>query len=715
MAKKITESSSEGILKNHNQQYIDVWIPGLLLTAIVLFAVFLRFEDFYSWEKKSPFFQYRGEWQMANFDSYYYLQIAKEIQEGTYDKLQENRRVPNGMQAPAIPPLISVLTSLISSITKVPIATVALFLPIFSASLLAPLMFVFCLKLHFNKIAALTTALFSVISLTYVTRTRIGVFDTDCLNVVFVLLNSYLFFRFAEIKNKHRYVYLGLGFLNSFLFIIWWNTAPSVVVLSGVVPLSAAIIFFYTTKKRLKYGILSLIILLCALLIGDEVMAYVRLILGKTNNAFPNNLSVAELDAAGLDTFIKKTSNNKFISISMLVGIVALCWKMRLKALFLTIPVLLGIIAPFFAGNRFILFSAPILAMGMGYCIQILFNLKKRIKPSLAVIITMLIAVIGIVANYKTITDGHEKPSAFENTHLLNALDKYTPKDANIWTDWDMGYQIQHYLNRGTYADGEFSDGEFYYYVSFPLAAENPEVSANFMRFYNKRGKEGMTTLYDTFSGVEQTFEFLKTVLAYSPSAAEEWLQTQQQKGMLPEAPDLTGTEEWISFLFPEQSEDIYLFIHYKMTQTAAWFKQGNSDLKTGLTKGLPLFLTFEALNEQGSQIKNNQISLNTKTGTAKYFNQPRYFQSLSTFNGVETVKKTFPKPRRMYAGKDDRFIFQWNKKKRFGAAMSKEMANTTLVKLYLLQEKSRHFEPVFINTPKYQIWKITGNAYETE
>ncbi|MBC6399998.1 MAG: hypothetical protein GDA51_05500 [Ekhidna sp.] len=46
---------------------------------------------------------------------------------------------------------------------------------------------------------------------------------------------------------------------------------------------------------------------------------------------------------------------------------------------------------------------------------------------------------------------------------------------------------------------------------------------------------------------------------------------------------------------------------------------------------------------------------------------------------------------------------------------MSKEMANTTLVKLYLLQEKSRHFEPVPINTPAYQIRKITGNAYETE
>ncbi|MDE0472407.1 MAG: hypothetical protein OXH57_10740, partial [Ekhidna sp.] len=326
-----------------------------------------------------------------------------------------------------------------------------------------------------------------------------------------------------------------------------------------------------------------------------------------------------------------------------------------------------------------------------------------------------LLAVIGIAGSYKTITGKHEKPAAFENVALLNALDKYTPKGANIWTDWDLGYQIQYYLNRGTYADGEFSDGEFYYYLSFPLASDNLRVAANFMRFYNTHGKEGMNTLYQAFSGVERAFEFLKIVLSSRPSEAKAWLQTQQRDGTLPETASLNSAEEWTAYLFPRQSDDIYLFIHYKMTQTAAWFKQGNSDLKTGLTKGLPLFLTFNALNERGGQIKNNQISLNTKTGMANYFNQPRYFQSLSTFDGVKTLEKTFPKPGRMYGKKDDRFAFQWDKTNGFGAAMSKEMANTTLVKLYLLQEKSPHFEPVLINTPAYQIWKVTGNAYEIE
>ncbi|MDE0471881.1 MAG: hypothetical protein OXH57_08065, partial [Ekhidna sp.] len=375
------------MLENDNQKY-NLWLSGLLLSAIVSFAVFLRCEDFAVWKRNKAIFQYRGEFQMANFDSYYYLQIAKEIQEGTYDNLQENRRVPDGMQAPAIPPLMSLLAASISSITNIPLATVAIFLPVFLASFLAPLMFFFCRKLHFGTVAALTTALFSVISLTYVSRTRIGVFDTDCLNVVLLLLNSYLFFRFAEIKNNHRYVYLGLGFLNSFLFMMWWNTATSVVILSGIIPLSAAAIFFYPTKRKFfKYGILSLIILLCGYLAGDEVVSYVNLVLGRSSSSFPDNMSVAELEAIGINSFIKRTSDNKFIFIVTLVGMVPLYWKMRLKALFFAIPAALAV-APFFAGNRFILFSAPILAMGIGYAVQMLFNFRKWIKPSVAVIIT---------------------------------------------------------------------------------------------------------------------------------------------------------------------------------------------------------------------------------------------------------------------------------------------------------------------------------------
>ena len=81
--------------------------------------------------------------------------------------------------------------------------------------------------------------------------------------------------------------------------------------------------------------------------------------------------------------------------------------------------------------------------------------------------------------------------------------------------------------------------------------------------------------------------------------------------------------------------------------------------------------------------------------------------------DGDTIERKSFRMPKQLNSGREDtRFVFQWNKPKGFGAAMSKEMANTTLAKLYLLEVKSPHFKPVMTNTPQFQIWKVTGNAY---
>ncbi|MDT7831665.1 STT3 domain-containing protein [Flavobacteriaceae bacterium S356] len=715
MAKKNTNVTTENALPKENSINI-LWLSRLGLGLIILFAIFLRYEDFSVWKKNKTAFQFQGEYQMGNFDSYYYLEIAKEVQNGDYDNLQEKSRVPNGKEVPIIPPLLSVLAASISSIMNTPIATVAIFLPIFLASLLAPLVFFFCRRLNFNRVASLTAAVFSIISLTYVVRTRIGVFDTDCMNVIFVLLNSYLFYQFAMLETKKRYTYLILGILSSFLFYTWWNTATSVVVLSAIVPLAVALVFFYKTRKvLLKYSVLALIILVGIYFTGDQIASYFTLLSGTTTTVFPNNMSVAELDATSFTYFIEQTSNSTFLFISMLIGIVALCWKLKLRALFLSIPLLLAI-APLFAGNRFMLFSAPILAIGIGYCIQILYNLHKRVPIKVTYGLTLLVLIIGISSTYKKITHNFVKPAAADNVHLLSALDNFTPTDANIWTEWDLGYQIQYYLDRGTYADGEFSDGELYFYNAFPFAANNLAVSANFIRFYNKHGIKGMKTLYTTFSGVENTFNILNSLFALDPADAEKWLIAKQQQGTSLTSDKLKTPQQWIAFLFPKDAKDVYLFIHYKMTQTAAWFKQGNSDLKTGKTKGLPLFLTFNALKEQGNLIKNHQSSVDQTTGIMKYFNQKRYFRSLATFTGDTIKRRSFAMPRELNnGGKDNRFVFQWDQRVGFGAAMSKEMAQTTLARLYLLQEKSPHFKPVMLNTPQYQIWKVTGNAYDID
>ncbi|UOY05339.1 dolichyl-diphosphooligosaccharide--protein glycosyltransferase subunit STT3 [Muricauda sp. SCSIO 64092] len=699
-----------GVPREKKLQKIGTWIG---LFAIVLFAMYLRYEDFSVWQKHKTAFQYRGEYQMANFDSYYYLQLAKDVQEGVYDGFDEKRHVPEGVERPYIPPLLALLTVTISSLTAIPLTTVAIFMPVVLSSLMAVVLFFLCRGLRLNRISALSAALFSIISLTYVVRTRIGVFDTDCLNVVFLVLNSYLFLQFGQLEDYRRYRFLAFGFVCTVLYFLWWDTANSVVLLSALVPLSVALLFFYKTKKPfVKYGFLAMAILLGLYVTKDQVFSLFELLLGTTTD-FPNNLGISELDKVSLDGFIEKTTDNRFVFFLMLAGFVLMIWKLRVKTLFLAMPILLAVL-PFIAGNRFIIFSAPIMALTIGYVIQLLFDFKGKLKPALIYGTTLIIVLIGVFSTYGTITKKYEKAAVFENRALLDALENNTLAQSNIWTDQDLGYQIQYYLDRGTFLDGGFSP-ELSYYLYFPLAVEDLSLAANYMQFYSVHGPQGMRDLYALFPSISETFLFLGHVLSQTPEKAAQWLRTGQRNGRLPKTDKFTTVEEWLSFLYPEQKKDMYLFMYYKMTQTASWFKQGHSDLETGKTMGLPLFLTFTGLKERGQEITNHQISLDTRSGTANYLNQKRYFQSLSTFDGIRANSKTFPAQTSLQGTADNRFVFQWNKNAGFGAAMSKEMANTTLVKLYLLQQESLYFEPVSIHTPAYQIWKIKGDVYERE
>ena len=680
--------------------------------AIMMFAFFLRYEDFSTWQQEKAFFQYKGEYQMANFDSYYSLQVAKDLQNGDYDGVDEKRRVPDGMARPALPPMLPLLTVGVHKLTGIQVPSIAIFMPVCLSLLLVPLVFMVARGLHLNNVTALTASLFSVVSLTYVIRTRIGVFDTDSLNVFFPLLNSYLFFRFAEIETSKRYTYLALGGVNTFLYFLWWQTAGGVVILSAVVPLSVALVFFYKIEKVvLKYGALSALILVSLYFFSDEMLSSFKLLFNQTNDAYfpPENMSVTELDPVSLKKFIKGTVGNKFLFGISLFGLGLLVWKHTLKALFFTIPVLIAIL-PFFAGNRFMIFSAPVLALGAGCSAQLLFDLKTKIKPSIAYVATAFLVALGIGSNYRAITDKVTEPAPSRNIPLLNALQKNTTEKSSIWTNWELGYQVHYYLDRGTFADGEFSDGELYFYLSYPLATAKLSVAANFIRFYHEHGIEGMQTLYELFPSEAYTFSFLEKVLSLTPMQAAQWLT--KKRSLLPKTEKFATPKQWILFLFPKQAKDIYLLLHYRMSQTAFWFKQGNSDLKTGKTKGLPLFLAFRNLKEQNGIIQNNEIAISLQNGIGKHTTGAKHFQHILTYDGVQPETKTYPRQAIDNGKRDERFVFQWNKQVGFGAAMSQEMANTTFVKLYLQQQNSPYFEPVSLNTPHYQLWKVKGNVY---
>jgi hypothetical protein len=283
-----------------------------------------------------------------------------------------------------------------------------------------------------------------------------------------------------------------------------------------------------------------------------------------------------------------------------------------------------------------------------------------------------------------------------------------------------LGYQIQYYLDRGTYADGEFEDGELRYYLYYPLAVQNLSLSANFMKFYNTHGMEGLQELYVHFPNIPDAFNFLEQILALKPAEAKKILEQKKQEGILPKLDTLSTIDEWLTYLYPQNEDGIYLFLYYKMTQTAAWFTQGHTDLKPGKTTRLPLFLALNGLTEKGGLVQSNQIKIDTTSGSALYMDGAKHsFQYLLSYSNGEAHKlnyslagKLLPKNKRNSTN-DKRFAFQWNKQNRFGAVLSKEMGETTLAQLYLQNKGNEYFEAVDIKAPMYQLWKVNGDVYK--
>ncbi|KAF3984798.1 MAG: hypothetical protein HFP81_00305 [Methylococcales symbiont of Hymedesmia sp. n. MRB-2018] len=686
--------------------HANACLSGFLLLLIFLFAMFLRLEDFPDWSENKTLFSYQNEYQMANFDSYYYLQFAKDIKRDTYDEVDEKRRYPNGASRPSIPPLLSTLAVYISQITNKPLATVAIFIPAILSPLLALVMFFLSRRFGLNRVAALTASLFSIISISYIVRTRVGVFDTDSLNVVFSLFIAYLFLRFA-LDTQKRYLFLALGFISTFLYFIWWDNAISVTLLSAFVPLSIAILFFDKVKNTsVKYSILGLIALFVLYFLSEQIFSYMQLLSGQGNDIFALNSSVQELEAVSMGNFIDRTTNNAFVFLLMFIGLIYFIWQQRMRALLIIIPIILGFI-PFVAGNRFVIFSAPILALGMGYFVQLLFNKYNTYK--IAHIATLGIIALGIYSIYPTITYKLIKPAVWENRQLLDQLKTHTPVDAAIWTNWSLGHQIHYYLDRSTFADGQFSDGELFYYLSFPLAANNLALSANFMRFYSQNGVKGMQRLYQATGSKVKAFEFLQQVLARKPDKAKKIIAKKLANNTI-KTDNLTTVEQWLDFLYPQQTQAIYLFLHQRMLKTVSWFKQGSVDLKTGEMVGLPFFLGFDKLKGSFSEIKNKDITVDKRKGTIDaYSNGVKHSLShIFIYDNGRPQMLRFP-GRRDPTKKN--FVFEWNKTLDYGAAMSKEMSNTSFNKLFMRHKKSDYFKPVSPLTAQHQIWQVIGDV----
>lgn len=672
----------------------------VFLSGIVLFSIYIRYEDFNSWKKNPALFTFHNEYQMANADCHYYLQHAKDLAQNRYQGIDSLRWVPAGKARPVIAPLLSYVTYWIHVLFSIPLDRIAAFLPIFLSSLLALVVYLYLRFFQVSVWASLTGAYLSIISLTYVYRTRIGVFDTDCLNAVLMLLNSYLFLRWVHSSDSQKKWFLGSIILHFILFLWWWNTAQSVVAISFLYTLFIAVIFYSPSFSPVKkIGILTLVFIPILGLVHKDFFDLISLVLG-FKNQFPIVAEVSELTPVSWKEFVEKTSGHALPIIAMILGLIYMIIQHKKLNLFLLIPFLLAFI-PFYSGNRFLLFSATILAIGAGFLLDFI---EKRAQPwkFFSYIFGGLILVITTIKNYPTITHKYTKLAAYDYIPMLQSIEKNTPSEALVLTDWDIGYLIRYYLNRGTFADGEITGkGDILYYTSFPLAQPDLACAAHFIHFYTQN-PAGFHSFVTKSTSRAQAMSFLQELYALPSDKAEEYIRGQFFKLSDEVQKQIAHPDHAMKYFFPTVKKDVYLLLHQQMLQTVFWFKQGNLDLTNFQTIGLPMYLQVYDLKQEGAFLKSPTMMVNTQDGTCLYMNSMQQaFSQIVTQLPDTQYTMSYPK------APPQSFVFHWNASMGFGAALSKEMSRSTFHQLFLLHKKSKYFTPIDLQSPLYQLWKV--------
>ena len=386
-----------------------------LLFALVLLACFVvstevRLQQFESWEKTPGAYFVGKRPMMTTLDAPIWLRWARECNEGTFGE-KELRVYPSGtkhFKAQGIPPeYTDAGFSLSSSGTPyikcsgVPLLSflIAHLVKFFdhnyylTGTLLVPFLaslFILPLGIYFFRIgipvSGMLGGLIGTFASGYYMRSSIGRIDTDMLNLFFPVLGALLILMASLAKSERSVLLYSIGAgLSMFVFNWWYNKL-------GFVPVYFVILVISLFIQQIRFRTIllsSMLFLLCAdssIFLGgtDDLKDFISRYLFITESdsdvvvdnsilpsTFPNTMTtISEVDRVPISQVLQRILYNPIIAWTGLIvffGLAVFRWKVLIPMM----PMLaLGLLS-FQSSNRFIMYLAPIIGLGLGWLLQL--------------------------------------------------------------------------------------------------------------------------------------------------------------------------------------------------------------------------------------------------------------------------------------------------------------------------------------------------------
>ena len=714
----------------------------LILCVVLLSGLYLRLNNLSGWldHKERYFFSGQQIPLMLTVDSYYYLEMARQLQEGTYVDFDKRRYTPQGYKQPETPPLLSVLLAGISRLTGVRLEWIALFLPACLGIFLAIPVYLLATSLTLKagqgagklfsiapgrdpaRVAGLTAAFIALLSPMFLARSSIGWCDTDALNVAFPILLAWLALQITDAQQLQKRIFLLTAFaITSLLFLWWWDQSHVPVFAFILIPFGLAVLF---TGLRSPARLLPLLILAVVLLLSigfwkgfgllnplqyiDNVQGLTRYISSDAGSSpfRAAGEAVSEQSRASFIMLMRESSGGPVGFWLACCGLLALICMTRWWFLFLTPLVVVAVLSP--SGQRFLIFTAPLFGLGAGTLAYLLFCLTKKIMWRIPLLVLLIViscwGAVQLEGKYDKRVP-RRLPGLFD---AMQVIEKTTEKNAVIWASWGHGHPLLYYGQRSIIADGIFHNAELQYVLNFPFATESYRQAANWISFYVQNGSQGLHKANQIFAGNRN--DWAKGMAVFQELLAGG---VEKSRQLLEEKYQLSGeeAENILSWLFPGNPQPVYLFLDY-LLPSQAWFTLGQWNLKTRSAPVNSFFLPLKGIGMSGNGIINGRsrmgkLQINPGTGQLQFARGTTRLSSLTIFKKNQkstytfNAETSFPLYAQMYLSRQ------------LGLLAGRQETNTVLVKLYYQQTGERNFfNPKDVGSPYYAIWRVTGEQY---
>ncbi|MBF0136153.1 MAG: hypothetical protein HQL65_07925 [Magnetococcales bacterium] len=487
-----------------------------LLCLILLWGWAIRSADVPNWLSNPERMLFQGKPLLASVDGYYFLDLSRNTTFAPEPAHPRQEDLSSSLPAhvdPA-PPRLPLPAHMIRSLVRVwdmdPLWIAAWSGPVLAPLLAIPLFFLG--RYWGGRSSGLAAALLGVTAPLFVQRTAFGYFDTDMLIPTLFLVMSLGFLHFARGQPGRMFPPLLLALGGYGVLLWWWDRAPaqilgmqlSLIMMSWLVrrfsrnraapPLPAYLLPGYTLLTLgtfyLARGELPSLDLVATLKNGLEFF------LGaETSSLPPTARIIEEFHALPWQQTALAATGHPLTVVLGCIGLLLLTGRGKWEMVLLLPVSILGVWG-LLGAMRLLIFTGPLLALGIGHLTGLAWKQAHRWHPGagrILVLLGVLAALWPALRNslpHRTTLD-FSPPTVAGMAEFSRIL----PPQAWIWSLWDAGHPLRYWSQRAVVFDGHVDvpeAGERLVYNTLPFATPDAVFSARFMLDYTARGLPGM-------------------------------------------------------------------------------------------------------------------------------------------------------------------------------------------------------------------------------